>query len=190
MPNKSLQPTATAVTPPAAQEIAPAVAVAEHQTLGMNTSLNLSFVCPVPWQSMAASERGRFSHQCQRDIPNLSLLTSDQREALIERAKGESICAAFLTHLNGELATLETLSHRPFWRVVQRGIASAALGTLVVSGGCATLHREQSAGIGGHSNAVAQSAPSTPEDENIVLIAFGMMCAPSNPIQQSKPSGK
>jgi hypothetical protein len=29
-PNKSLQPTATAVTPPAAQEIAPAVAVAEH----------------------------------------------------------------------------------------------------------------------------------------------------------------
>jgi hypothetical protein len=29
-PNKSLQPTATAVTPPAAQEIAPAAAVAEH----------------------------------------------------------------------------------------------------------------------------------------------------------------
>jgi hypothetical protein len=29
-PNKSLQPTATAVTPPAAQEIVPAVAVAEH----------------------------------------------------------------------------------------------------------------------------------------------------------------
>jgi hypothetical protein len=30
LPNKSLQPTATAVTPPAAQEIVPAVAVAEH----------------------------------------------------------------------------------------------------------------------------------------------------------------
>jgi hypothetical protein len=30
LPNKSLQPTATAVTPPAAQEIMPAVAVAEH----------------------------------------------------------------------------------------------------------------------------------------------------------------
>jgi hypothetical protein len=29
-PNKSLQPTATAVMPPAAQEIMPAVAVAEH----------------------------------------------------------------------------------------------------------------------------------------------------------------
>jgi hypothetical protein len=29
-PNKSLQPTTTAVTPPAAQEIAPAVVVAEH----------------------------------------------------------------------------------------------------------------------------------------------------------------
>jgi hypothetical protein len=29
-PNKSLQPTATAVTPPAAQEIVPTVAVAEH----------------------------------------------------------------------------------------------------------------------------------------------------------------
>jgi hypothetical protein len=29
-PNKSLQPTATAVTPPAAQEIVPSVAVAEH----------------------------------------------------------------------------------------------------------------------------------------------------------------
>jgi hypothetical protein len=28
--NKSLQPTATAVMPPAAQEIVPAVAVAEH----------------------------------------------------------------------------------------------------------------------------------------------------------------
>jgi hypothetical protein len=30
LPNKSLQPTATAVTPPAAQEIVPTVAVAEH----------------------------------------------------------------------------------------------------------------------------------------------------------------
>jgi MOSC domain-containing protein YiiM len=30
VPNKSLQPTATAVTPPAAQEIVPAVAVTEH----------------------------------------------------------------------------------------------------------------------------------------------------------------
>jgi hypothetical protein len=30
LPNKSLQPTATAVTPPAAQEIVPAVSVAEH----------------------------------------------------------------------------------------------------------------------------------------------------------------
>jgi hypothetical protein len=29
-PNKSLQPTATAVMPPAAQEIMPVVAVAEH----------------------------------------------------------------------------------------------------------------------------------------------------------------
>jgi hypothetical protein len=29
-PNKSLQPTPTAVTPPAAQEIVPAVGVAEH----------------------------------------------------------------------------------------------------------------------------------------------------------------
>jgi hypothetical protein len=29
-PNQSLQPTATAVMPPAAQEIMPAVAVAEH----------------------------------------------------------------------------------------------------------------------------------------------------------------
>jgi hypothetical protein len=29
-PNKSLQPTATAVMPPAAQETMPAVAVAEH----------------------------------------------------------------------------------------------------------------------------------------------------------------
>jgi hypothetical protein len=29
-PNKSLQPTPTAVTPPAAQEIVPAVDVAEH----------------------------------------------------------------------------------------------------------------------------------------------------------------
>jgi hypothetical protein len=29
-PNKSLQPTATAVMPPAAQEIMPAVSVAEH----------------------------------------------------------------------------------------------------------------------------------------------------------------
>jgi hypothetical protein len=30
LPNKSLQPTATPVTPPAAQEIVPGVAVAEH----------------------------------------------------------------------------------------------------------------------------------------------------------------
>jgi hypothetical protein len=30
LPNKSLQPTSTAVTPPAAQEIVPAVDVAEH----------------------------------------------------------------------------------------------------------------------------------------------------------------
>jgi hypothetical protein len=33
-PNKSLQPTATAVTPPAAQEIVTAVAVADHKTFG------------------------------------------------------------------------------------------------------------------------------------------------------------
>jgi hypothetical protein len=155
----------------------------------MNTPPNLSFLCPVPWQSMAASERGRFCHQCQREIPNISLLTSEQREALLERAQGESFCAAFLTHLNGELATLETLSHRPLWRVVQKGIASAALGTLVVSGGCATLHREESPRIDGHSNAAVQSSPSKSEEEHIVLIAFGMMCGPSKPIQQSKPSG-
>jgi len=152
----------------------------------MNTPPQLRIVCPVPWQTMTAAERSRFCQQCRRDIPNLSLLSRTEREEVYHNAKTESVCAAFLTHVSGEMATPQSLAVHPKWRVLQKGAASAALGVLVVSGGCATLKEEAGPPAAEQQPLSVQQEPTT-EDLPIVFLAFGEIIDPqAQPIEPRK----
>jgi hypothetical protein len=151
----------------------------------------LSYRCPIPWQTMSRTERGRFCSECQRDIPNLSLMTRTEREAFLTRAESAPVCAAFFTHLSGDLATLETLATRPAWRVVQTGIASAALGTLVLGSGCATLKTDEPSPQQETRTDTAVALTPFLVDETVVLMAYGMFACPSQkPARRPKPPGK
>ncbi len=52
----------------------------------MVTPPKLSFACPLPWQNMTGSERAKFCEQCGHHVANFSLLTADERKALLQRA--------------------------------------------------------------------------------------------------------
>jgi hypothetical protein len=65
--------------------------------------LKVASPCEVSWDSMTGDEAVRFCRQCKKNVYDLSLLTSDQIEALL--ASKEAICGRFFQRADGTVMT-------------------------------------------------------------------------------------
>ncbi|MGH8018586.1 MAG: hypothetical protein ACREIA_09885 [Opitutaceae bacterium] len=155
-----------------------------------NAPPRLSFVCPIAWDRLSGEETAKYCDVCRRTVPNLSLMDTRERQALLESARTESVCAAFYTHLSGELVTPERPLLRPERvKVRQLGAAAAAaVSTLWFAAGCATPAIDAAA-AGTGAPAAAPAQPEKDEDM-VVLMAYGILCEPSKQPQPKGPASK
>lgn len=106
-------------------------------TAPMETPPRLSFVCPLPWQNMNGDERSKFCSQCGHHISNISLLSHQERLALLERARVSRVCGTYYVRLSGELVTQDNpLSARERSRIKQFGVSTLSATALVIAAGC------------------------------------------------------
>lgn len=100
----------------------------------MPTFPNLSYVCPIPWGSMRGDEKERYCSKCSRTVVNLSLLTEDQRIALLAAARPGELCVAYFRRLSGEGISAETpLTRSESRALMQFGVTALALGAVALS---------------------------------------------------------
>ena len=173
----------------------------------METPPKLSFACPMPWQAMSGDERRRFCAQCGHHVENLSLLSSGQRRALLDRAKHERVCGTYLVRLSGEMVTPDRpLTEPESTRVRQFGVAALSAGALALAAGCtnpasqATAHAaaatETNAPVVSAAPATnvpamptTQTAPANP-DEEIILLAMGIIATERPQPPRNAPPSK
>ena len=145
----------------------------------------LSYNCPLLWQKMTGDESARYCEVCKHTIKNISLLTREERESLLGNTSN-AVCVAYYTHLNGELATLESLRQRSSWRVVQAGVAGVAASVLLVGSGCASQTKFPST-VSAVPHAEAEKQQ---EDDTVVLTALGIVASyPEKPVTMHGPHG-
>ena len=93
--------------------------------------------CSAQWEEMAGDERVRFCGSCEKNVYNLSAMTTPEIVELI-RAKEGRLCARFYRRHDGTLLTADCpvgLHHRVQRRVRRwAGVAAAALSSLFLSG--------------------------------------------------------
>ncbi len=122
---------------------------------------------------MRGDERARCCDVCHKTVRNISLLTDEEREALLRTNDGD-LCVAYYTHLNGELATVETLQQRSAWKIVQAGVAGLAAGAWLVTAGCATRPKVT-------PEAQAPQVQNHKTNDDVVFMTLGFVCAPEKP---------
>ncbi len=94
----------------------------------MTSFPRLSFVCPIPWDTMQGDERERHCAKCARTVVNVSLLTTAEREALLAHPPVGGLCVAYYQRLSGEHVSAENpLTPAESKRVVQWGVAAASI---------------------------------------------------------------
>lgn len=100
----------------------------------MTSFPKLSYVCPIAWTSMRGDERERYCSKCARTVVNVSLLTSEQREALLANPPPGGLCVAYYQRLAGEMVSAENpLSPAESSRVVQWGVAALSLSAVALA---------------------------------------------------------
>lgn len=158
----------------------------------MNTPPKLAFACTMPWENMRDGDRAKFCASCRRTIPNLSLLSAEERAALAEKARTEKVCASFYLRLSGEMVTPE----RPLQeksRVRQFGLAALSASALALATGCisspADIGRD-SAAAAAPVGAPAVEPASAPEDEEEVVLLMGFVVENTSPVEIRGPASK
>jgi len=162
----------------------------------MNTPPKLSFACPLPWASMSGDERSKFCSKCAHQIPNLSLLSFSERQALLEKAKSQQICGTYYVRLTGELVTPSSpLSQRESKNIRQYGVAALSAAALLVASRCVT-HPQQAEEKDNLSQQVpvtedagksASSKPEAQSDDEVVLLTGFIVCAPEASMKMHGP---
>lgn len=162
----------------------------------MINSPKLGFVCPMPWTQMSGTERVRFCSACQMQVPNLSLLSVDEREAILRRAESEKVCGSFLVRLSGELVSPENpLTHKEQLGIKQLGVAALSAGVLAVAAGCvspkqAVLPQSPTEPVAASSTPAPATSGSKAEEETIVLFVGLITCDKPAPVRPKLPNGK
>ncbi|MFT3869078.1 MAG: hypothetical protein QM715_11520 [Nibricoccus sp.] len=141
----------------------------------------LSFVCPIPWDSMKGAAKARYCETCQRNIPNLSLISRAEREVVLAKLGTEEVCAAFYRRLSGELVTAEELKMAGLKSTFrQLGVGALAATTLGFAAGCTSPKKPEP--IPAPQSTTTEAKPQTEpaKDEEIVLL-MGIICPPKPP---------
>lgn len=90
--------------------------------------------CSMSWSKMEGGERERHCASCDHTVQNYSLLSPDERQAMLARSKTQRVCAFGLSDGQGRLRTREELSQGALkWlRARTRAVSAvAALGLAV-----------------------------------------------------------
>lgn len=170
--------------------------------LPMEAPPKLSFACPLPWKNMSGDERLRFCSGCGHHISNISLLSHEERVALLERAKATQVCGSYYVRLSGELVTQDNpLSERERGKVRQFGVTALSAAAFAIAAGCVSpgpktqnLHPiPATAGIQPEKNPEAKKAEpneSAKADDEIVLLTGFIVCRPPPSAKVHGPHSK
>jgi hypothetical protein len=109
-------------------------------------ALQLTFSCPVSWDDMKGTDQVRFCPQCGLNVYNLSGLTRQAAEALIQECEGR-LCVRFYRRPDGAVITRDC---RPLLQAARRRLAlclglaaTLLLGLLGWAGYLATINRDR-----------------------------------------------
>jgi len=69
-------------------------------------SVTVSTPCKEPWERMTGDDRVRFCGRCEKNVFNLSAMTSDEAEALLSE-RGANMCARFYRRPDGTVLTTD-----------------------------------------------------------------------------------
>ena len=97
-------------------------------------AVTISTPCKEPWDRMTGDDRVRFCGRCEKDVFNLSAMTSAEAEALLGE-RGASMCARFYRRPDGTVLTSDCPAgarRRRRRRLVVTAVAAAA-GALAVA---------------------------------------------------------
>ena len=141
----------------------------------------LSYVCPIPWAELRGNDRARYCEKCGLNVTDLSRLDADARAAFLARADTERLCVSFYRRLNGEYVTPEnplTSDERP--KIRQLGVAALSASALALAAGCVSGPASLPPPVGNEPPRAAADSPATvtPDEDVVVLQAFGMICIP------------
>ena len=67
-------------------------------------TLKVASPCPADWDAMPGDDQIRFCDGCRKNIYNLSEMTGDEAQALVNRLEGR-LCVRFYTRADGTLLT-------------------------------------------------------------------------------------
>lgn len=145
----------------------------------MEQAPRLSYVCPIPWDSMKGSASARFCESCQRTIPNLSLISRAEREAILAKLGTEEICAAFYRRLTGELVTAEELKSAGLKNTFRQfGVGALAATTLGLAAGCSSPKTPEPIKAPPPTTTEAKQQPEKPTEEETIELFVGIVCPP------------
>lgn len=97
----------------------------------------IAFNCPKVWSHMQGDERTRHCEACHRQVHNLSLMTQQERRALLS-ATGESPCVAYFQHVNGRPIDVTALpASNPLKHLLSQA-AAVSLGSMAMMTGCSS----------------------------------------------------
>lgn len=108
--------------------------VARTQTLD---EVQIASPCHVAWDDMIGTRRVRYCHQCRLSVYNLSAMSREEAESMIQGREGR-LCVRFFRRADGTMLTQDCpigRRHLGWWlqgRWVMLGTALASLATLFI----------------------------------------------------------
>ncbi|GAB4557044.1 MAG: hypothetical protein Tsb0020_00860 [Haliangiales bacterium] len=94
--------------------------------------------CNERWDHMTGDERARHCQRCDKNVYDLSALTTEQAEGLL-RAHGESLCVRFYRRQDGTIMTSDCAVGSRTRRRRNRVLAAALATGVAVTGGVAAM---------------------------------------------------
>jgi hypothetical protein len=102
-----------------------------HRRLPVLDRIQVAAPCSVPWDAMAGDDRVRHCDDCKLDVYNLSGMTRDEAEVLIESRIG-SLCVRFFRRADGTILTADCptgLKHRRRRRLLVASMTGVTAGS-------------------------------------------------------------
>ena len=67
--------------------------------------LEVASPCPMSWDAMSGDEKMRFCDRCSLNVFNLSAMTEEELETLLEQKQGKRLCGRFFQRADGTVMT-------------------------------------------------------------------------------------
>lgn len=139
-------------------------AFAKKRQLPMLANAKIASPCHADWDQMIGDDQVRFCKSCEKNVYNLSAMTSEAAEALIVEKEG-NMCARFYRRSDGTILTADCpVGVRRKW-VRRAGAAAVLFGTAAAGTTGLTISAHPTMGDIAQQPVVMGSVASTPEVE-------------------------